>query len=116
MHKKILLSLVLFVCMTLFCQAAFATTFTYSGRVALSYDDNGNGISNAFILIQAHGSNPPYTNYSAFSDSDGYFASEPIPVINEPGLHYHVFCIRSPYSFEDTEAGQEDTGFYFIPQ
>lgn len=115
MYKKILLSLVLLAGVTLFSQAAFATTFTYSGRVALSYDDNGNGISGALISIQAHGNNPPYTNYTAFSDSDGYFTSQAIPVVNEPGFHYHVFCIRSPYSFEDVLAYQEDTGFYFIP-
>jgi hypothetical protein len=116
MHKKILLSLVLFISLAVFSQPVFATTFTYSGRVALSYDDNGNGISGAIIFIQAHGLYGPYTNYYAYSDSDGYFTSEPITYINEGYLHYHVYCYRSPYSFADEEAPQDNSGFYFIPQ
>lgn len=114
MHRKILLTLVLFIGLAVFCQPVFAT-FTYSGRVATSYDENGNGISGATIFIQAHGNNPPYTNYYAYSDSEGYFTSQAIPEVNEPGFHYHVFCYRSPFSFEDQLAYQENSGFYFIP-
>jgi hypothetical protein len=115
MRKNILVSLALFACLFLFNLPVFADTFTVSGRVATSYDDSNNGISNALITFSPHGNNPPYPSYATTSDSDGYF-SIVITKNNEAGFHYHVFCQRSPYSFADELTYETNTGFYFVPQ
>lgn len=116
MYKRILSALILTASLTVFSIAAHATTFTYSGRVATSYDENGNGISGAFIFIQGIGSNPPYTNYTAESDSEGFWSRPNMVYVNEPGFYYQVYCYRSPFSFDSQYGFQEDSGFYFIPE
>lgn len=115
MRKNILASLALFACLFLFNLPVFAAAFTVVGRVATNYDDSNNGISNALITFVPHGNNPPYSSYATTSDSDGYF-SIVIPMVGEPGFHYHVYCQRSPYSFTDELTYETDTGFYFVPQ
>lgn len=115
MHKKFFLSLVLFIGLAVFCQPVFAT-FTYSGRVATSYDESLNGISGALIFIQGIGSNPPYTNYTAYSDSEGYWSAPNMVYVNESGFYYQVYCYRSPFTFDSQYGFQQDSGFYFIPK
>lgn len=115
MHKKILLSLVLLISLAVFCQPVFAD-YTYIGRVATSYDDNGNGISGAWIVVQPHGVFPPYQSYSTYSDSDGYFNTGPIPEIDDGFVHNKVYCYKWPYTFQLQVGYQQNSGFYFIPQ
>jgi hypothetical protein len=115
MHKKILLSLVLLIGLAVFSQPVFAD-YTYVGRVATSYDENGNGISGAWIVVQPQGLNPPYPGYSTYSDSEGYFDTGPIPEIEEGILYVRVYCYKWPYTFHSQVRYQEDSGLYFIPQ